>query len=414
MRDLGIIKDGALLIVNGIVVQAGPSRRVENLAEARGAVEINAAGRVVMPGFVDSHTHLVAGASRVGGYEREYSADKAAGFADNEPGGDLLSALRSVRGTTARSLEFQARRIVEGCIRHGTTTLEAKSGHGLDDTTELRILRVMADLDQKPIQVVPTYLGANATPPEFDQRGDDYVEWMCSNLMPKIRKRKLAEFADVNCGPRGFDLAQSRKYLEAARRLKFHTKVHAERSCHFGAIPLAVEMQAASADGLNYATEEDAAILARSATIGTLMPGSTFQGFDNRYPPARMLLDQGVAVALASGFHHGGSPSYNMQTMLALACSEMKMSPAEAISAATINGAHAVCRANRVGSLRYGMEADLIMLDVPDYREIPYYFGVNLVAMTMRRGEIVYKEANVSWKDELSSAWPTSQKGDAT
>jgi imidazolonepropionase len=403
MRELGIITDGAVLIVNGIIAQAGPSRRVENLAEAKGAIEINATGRVVMPGFVDSHTHLIAGASRPDSYHPQKAAAKASGFPGDVLGGELLTAVRAVRGMTARSLEFQARKIVEGCIRHGTTTLEAKSGYGLDETTELRILRVLAGLNQRPIQVVPTYLGAYVTPPEFERRCDDYIEWMCSEMMPKIKRRKLAEFADVRCGPDGFDLAQSSKYLQAAKRLGFIPKVHAEGTCHSDSIRMAVGLQAASVDGLNCASEEDAAILARSSTIATLMPGSTFQGLHDRYPPARMLLDHGAAVALASGFHHVASPSYNMQTVLALACSAMKMSPAEAITAATINGAYAVCRAARVGSLQFGKEADLIMLAVPDYREIPYYFGVNLVAMTMRRGEIVYKEADVSWKEELSS-----------
>lgn len=376
---------------------------MENLAGARGAIEIDATGKVVMPGFVDSHTHLIAGPSQSDTPLFPQGRPHDGNVAPERSQEKLLNAMRAVQGMTVRALEFHARKVVEGCIRHGTTTLEAKSGYGIDETTELRILRVLASLNQRPMQVVSTYLGAHITPPEFEGRHKEYLAWMCSRLMPIARHRRLAEFADVHCGVDGFDVARSRTFLEKALRLGLVPKVHAGLGEDPGIVPMAIELRAASVDGLNFVTESEAEMLCRSDTITTLLPGSSFYQGKIEYAPARMLLQQGAAVAIASGFRHGGSPSYNMQNVVALACSHMHMSAAEAISAATINGAHALRRAGRIGSLQTGKQADLIMLNVSDYREIPYYFGVNLVALTMRRGEIVYKEADVNWKEESSS-----------
>ncbi|MGH9630065.1 MAG: imidazolonepropionase [Bryobacteraceae bacterium] len=389
LRNLGIIEDGAVLITGGVIASVGPTRRIENLAEARDADEISAAGRVVMPGFVDSHTHLIAGSARL--EDHEMSIAGASEYEIERTGGGLFASIRKVRAASARSLEYQARRVIEGCIRHGTTTLEAKSGYGLDETTELRILRTIADLDQKPINVVPTYFGAHRTPPEYEQRTDEYLEWMCSHMIPKLRTRKLAKFADVFCDPRAFSPEFSRKYLQTAKRLGLIPKIHA----HGVGVQIAVEVDAASADGLSDATEADANLLARSNTIATMMPGLDFDGRMDRFAPARTLIERGAAVALATGLQHVGSPTFNMQTVVALACKYMKMTTAEAISAATINGAHALRMADRVGSIQFGRDADLIVLNVSDYREISYYFGVNLVGLTMRRGQIIYKEADV-------------------
>ena len=390
LNNLGLIEDGAVLVVNGIISSVGPSRRVENLAEAREATEINATGRVVMPGFIDCHTHLISGAPQLD---------------DTLPQGrtevqQIMAVIRAVRSAPARSLEFQARRILQACARHGTTTLEGKSGYGLDDSSELKILKVLSEIDQSPINVVSSYLGAHITPPEFNQNREAYLEWVQSTFLPKVATRKLARFADVFCSPIGFSIDAARSYLQAARRLGLIPKIHAERTERQGGVRLAVEMEAASADGLNCASEEDADLLARSSVIATVLPADLLHGVADQPAPARLLIDHGAAVAIASGFHQGRMPGYNMQNIVSIACKQLKLTPAEAISAATINAAHAIRSDGRCGSLQFGKDADLIILNVADYREIAYYSGVNLVSTTMRRGEVIYKESEVTWEEK--------------
>jgi len=384
LRDLGIVPNGAVLIKDGTIVDAGPERRIAKLPEARRAREIDAAGRVVMPGFVDSHTHLVFGRPRLMDYEMRLAGASYAEIA--AAGGGILSSVEAVRSMPAARLEAQARACLLAMARHGTTTLEAKSGYGLDEAGEIKTLRVLAKLDGDPLDIVPTYLGAHVAPPECGGGIGAYVDWMSAEVMPTIRRRKLARFADVYCDAGAFPLGETRRYLEHARRLGFGLKIHAEQFTRTGAARLAVEMEAASADHLEQADEEDIRALAQSNTVATLLPGSVFHLGLHTYPPARALIEAGAAVALATDFNPGTSPTYSMQMVLSLACSQMRMSPAEAIAAATINGAHALRLADRAGSLEPGKPADLLVLAVSDYRELPYYFGSNNVQATMKRG----------------------------
>ena len=398
LRELGIIQDGAVLIEGGTIVTLGPSRRVENLSAARGAIEIDASGKVVAPGFVDSHTHLVCGPPRLADYDMRLGGASYAEIA--EAGGGILSSVRAVRETPIRKLVMQARRSLAGFIRHGTTTLEAKSGYGLDDSGERKTLRAIRALDGKPLDLAPTYLGAHVVPPEWRGRDDAYIDWVCSYLMPKLRHRNLARFADVYCDQGAFTVAQARRYLEAARALGFGLKIHAGQFSSTGGVALAVELGAASADHLDYAGDDDIRALATSTTVATLLPGAVFHLGLERYAPARKMIDAGAAVALATDFNPGTSPTYSMQMILSLACSQMRMTPAEAFTAATINGAHAIRSAAHSGSLEAGKNADLVMFNVPDYREIPYHFGVNLVAMTIKRGQVLYREGDVEWPED--------------
>jgi imidazolonepropionase len=398
LGEIAIIQDGAVLIQDGKIACLGPSRRVENLAAARKAREIDASGRVVAPGFVDSHTHLVCGPARLAEYEMRIAGATYEQIA--AAGGGILNSVRAVRETPIRRLVLEAQRTIGGFIRHGTTTLEAKSGYGLDETGERKALRAVQALNGQPLDIVPTYLGAHVVPPEYAGRADDYLDWMCRSFMPKIAERRMARFADVYCERGAFTVDQARRYLETARGLGFALKVHAEQFSSSGAARLAVEMDATSADHLDHVQDEDIRILAASSVIATLLPGAVFHLGLDRYPPARALIDGGAAVALATDFNPGTSPTCNMQMILSLACTQMKMTPGEAFAAATINAAHALGCAARVGSLEAGKSADLVIYDVPDYREIPYHFGVNQVLMTIKRGAVLFEKGKIQWQED--------------
>ena len=371
---------------------------MENLAASRNAREIDATGKVVTPGFVDSHTHLVCGPARLNDYQLRLEGADYLEIA--KAGGGIVTSVRAVRQTPIRRLVMQARGTLGGFLRHGTTTLEAKSGYGLDETGERKTLRAIRALNGKPLDLAATYLGAHVVPPEYEGRADEYVEWICTYLMPKIRRRNLARFVDVYCDRGAFSLAQARRYLECARDLGFMLKIHADQFSTTGATQLAVELNAVSADHLEHSGEEEIRALADSDTVATLLPGSVFHLGLDRYAPARKLIDAGAAVALATDYNPGSSPTYSMQMILSLACAGMRMSPAEALVAATINGAHAMRAATRAGSIETGKDADLVIFNVPDHREIPYHFGVNLVAMTIKKGRVLYREGPIEWQED--------------
>jgi imidazolonepropionase len=329
LRNLAIIQDGAVLIADGLIVEVGPSRRLENLAAARDAEEVDASGCVVMPGFVDSDIHLVGNAH------------------------DL----------SPRALKTLALRAIDEAVRCGTTAIEAKSGAGLNEAGALKILRGHSTLRELPLTIVSTFQAAGI-----------------ERLLPVVRRRKLAAFAEMGCE------AESRRYLRQARELGLGVKVNG------GAIALALELGATSVAGVVEASERDAMQLGNSHTIAILSPGMTMDGDDGRCAPARLLIDSGAAVALASGSHPP-----NMQTAIALACRAMNMSAMEAIVASTINGAHAMEQAGSIGSIEVGKSADLAILGVPDYRELPYHFGVNLANLVMIRGTVLVERPEVKW-----------------
>ena len=381
LRELGIIVDGAVLISDGLIREVGPSRRVEALAAARHAEEISAAGCVVLPGFVDAHTHLVSGPARPSeSFNRERS---------NE------AYWRHLQQTSRHTMEAQGMHLLENFVRHGTTTIEAKSGFGVSETGELKILRTHMALNRRTSMLVSTFMGTRWAP--AGSTTGEYIEWMCSYLLPLVKRRRLAEFADICCDCGVFTAEQAHRYLSTAKQLGFIPKMHAGQKANIGAVVEAVRLGAATIDHVVFVSESDIELLAESNTIATLLPGPVFFTGSGRYPDARKLIDAGVAVALGSNYNPDTSPSQSMQMMISLACRNMDMTVAEALSAATINGAHALRRADRVGSLEYGKAADLVILDMSDYREIPYRFGVNAVQVTVKNGQVIFRRSGVPW-----------------
>ena len=393
LRNLGLIQDGAVLIENGLIVEVGPTRRLENLALARQAEEIDATGCVVMPGFVDCSTQIASGPPRV--LDRE---TRTAAKADENGRltGSLLALARSVQDLSFRALQGLALGTLENAVRHGTTALEAKSGFGLTDAAEAKILRVYSTIQKKTIPIVPTYFCAHPTP-GYDGRSGQYLDSISAKVLPQLKRRKLAEFVEVACGAQGFAPAQASHFLSAAQGLGFGVRLYAGPHAHPRSIQLAAEHNAASIDDVRCFQPEDAAVLAHSDTIATLSPGAFWGCEAEPRGIGKALIDRGVAVALATNYSSQGSASQSMQMTIALACRILGMTAAEAITASTINAAHALGRATRIGSLEAGKSADLLLLGVPDYREIPYHFGINLVNLVMSHGTILARRSEVKW-----------------
>jgi imidazolonepropionase len=390
LRDLGIIKDGALLIRDGKVAAVGTRRAIERHKSAKRARKLDFGGRVVMPGFVDSHTHLVFAGNRAEEYEKRIAGATYEQIAKS--GGGILSTVRKLRAADADALFSHASSCLKEFAAHGTTTVEAKSGYGLDAESELKILRVLDALRRHSwFEVVPTFMGAHVLPPEFAKRPDAYVELLAHKLIPYVAREGLAEFCDVFCDRGAFTVKQARRILTAGRACGLVPRIHAEQLARTGGARLAVELHAASADHLEKVNAADIRALAKSDVACTLLPGCCFHLGLASYAPARKLIDAGAIIAMATDFNPGTSPTLNMQMVLSLACKQMRMTPAEALSAATINAAYSLRRADRVGSLEVGKFADIAVFDVEDYREIPYYFGVNRCRTTIKRGQIIFE-----------------------
>lgn len=389
LADPGVIRDGALLVRDGRIAALGPRRRIERLREARRARKLDLGGRIALPGFVDSHTHLIFPASRADEYEQRIAGATYEEIA--KKGGGILSTVRKLRRATDAELERRARAALRQMAAHGTTTVEAKSGYGLDERSELGTLRLLRRLDQaQPLDIVATFLGAHVTPPEYSGRAEAYVEWLATRLIPRVALEGLAQFCDVFCDRGAFTTAQARRVLTAGRACGLVPRIHAEQLARTGAARLAAELDAASADHLEKINAGDIRALAESDVAATLLPGCCFHLGLPHYPPARKLIEAGAALALATDYNPGTSPTLSMPMVLALAATQLRMTPAEAIAAATINGAWALRRHDRCGSLEVGKYADVAVFDLDDYREIPYYFGVNHCWMTLKRGETVH------------------------
>jgi len=391
LRELGIIRDGALLVRDDRIVAMGTRKRIERMRESRRAEKLDLDGRVVLPGFVDSHTHLIFPASRAAEYEQRICGADYEQIA--RKGGGIRSTVGKLRESSPKKLETRASAHLREFAAHGTTTLEAKSGYGLDWKSEVKILLLLAELHQEqPLDIASTFLGAHIVPPEFRRSPEAYVDLLVQKWIPTVATAGLAEFCDVYCDRGAFTVAQARRILMAGRACGLVPRIHAEQLAHTGAARLAVELHAASADHLEKLDRSDIRALGLSNVTCTMLPGCCFHLGLAHYAPARELIDAGAILALATDFNPGTSPTLSMPMILSLSCAQMRMTPAEAIAAATINPAYSLRRHDRIGSLEVGKYADIAAFDVADYREIPYYFGVNRCSFTMKRGEIIHSK----------------------
>ena len=376
MRDLSIIEDGAVVVRNGQVAWTGKTKDLPQNDEP----VFDASNKVILPGFVDSHTHAVFVRPRAD--EFEWRIEGTPYMEILARGGGILSTVRTVRESTDLGIRF-----AERFFEYGTTTIEVKSGYGLNCEHEIRMLEAIQH--ERHLDVVPTYLGAHALPAEYKDNRDAFIDQVVSDL-GQVQKRNLAEFCDVFVEPGAFTTDEGRRIFSRAKSLGMQIKMHADEFKSSNGAALAVEVGAISADHLGAITEDGIRSLAGSPVVATLLPSTLFMLGETQYAPARKLIEAGAAVALASDFNPGTSATFNMQFVLTLACSQMRMTPAEAIVAATINGAAAVLRNDRLGSIEPGKQADFAIYDVEDYREIPYYAAINFCVATFKRGTLIY------------------------
>jgi len=390
LSDLGILEDAAVLCLGGKIVSVGKTKdalRDPWLKKNRKKItEIDCHDRVVLPGFVDSHTHPVFAQPRLVDFEKRIAGASYEEIA--EAGGGIRSSINGVRNATKLALTEKLITALRDMANHGTTTVEAKSGYGLSFDSELKSLEAIRSAAKHwPGTVIPTFLGAHAVPPEFQGRSQEYVDIVCQRMMPAVAKRKLAQFADVFCDRGAFSAEEAEQIFRAAHEHGIALRAHMGQLTETRLEPL-LRFQPASLDHMDFVNDADLPTLARSDTIATFVPGANYFLGLTRYPKARQFIEAGVAVALATDYNPGSSPTLSMPMAMSLACTHMKMFPAEAIAAATINGAWALRLADRKGSVEAGKDADLALFDVRDYREIAYWFGVNRCALTILNGHV--------------------------
>jgi imidazolonepropionase len=384
LSELRIIRDGGMLIRDGEIERVGQTDEIEkNIGNAQ---VVDARGRVVMPGFVDAHTHLVFAGKRLEDFERRSRGETYEQIA--KAGGGIWSTVQKTRAASERDLLAEAKKHANWFLRCGTTTVEAKSGYGLTVEDELKILRVLRRLKAEVrLEIVPTFLGAHAVPREFSP--DEYLDVVVREMLPRVSGEKLAEFCDVFCEHGYFDVDQSRKILSAAKKVGLRLRGHVDQLTNSGGAKLMAEMGATTADHLEQTDEQGIAALKKANVQPVLLPGSVYALGSNRYPPAREMIAAGLAVVLATDFNPGSSPTPSMPMVLSLGCTQMKMSPAEAITASTINAAYSLNRGSNIGSLEPGKLANFAIFDSEDYRELAYWFGIPQMHSVYVRGDCV-------------------------
>ena len=386
MGNLGIIPDGAIVIENGIISRVGDTRDVIDLDTADFNV-IDASGKAVLPGFVDSHTHFV-----FGGYRAEEFSWRLQGMSYMDimaQGGGIASTVEATRKATKEELIALGKKRLDSMLAFGVTTVEGKSGYGLDYDTEIKQLAVMGELDAThPVDIVRTFLGAHALPKDFSGNEEGFIDYLIREVLPDVANKKLAEFCDIFCEKGVFSVSQSRRLLENARSFGLQLKIHADEITPLGGTELAVELGAISADHLLYASDTGIRKMAQTGTVATLLPITAFS-LKEPYARARFMIDNGCAVALATDFNPGSCFSESIPLLFSLAAIYMGMTPEESVTALTINGAAAIGREKSIGSFDVGKAGDAVLLEFPSYRYIPYHIGVNCVEKVVKKGQIV-------------------------
>ncbi|MGC5325096.1 imidazolonepropionase [Brevibacillus sp. SYSU BS000544] len=394
MSDLGVLdgKGNAVAIYNGMIVATGTEEHgytvLKELGIRKEQVErIDAEGKLVMPGLIDPHTHLVFAGSRE--YELELRMNGATYLEILAKGGGILSTTRLTRAASEQQLMNEARPRLDAFLLHGVTTVEAKSGYGLTVEDELKQLRVAKRLsNEHPVELISTFMGAHAIPQEFKENPEAYVDLIINEMLPRVAEEKLAEFCDVFCEHGVFTVEQSERILEAGKALGLRAKIHADEIEPMGGAELAAKVGAISADHLLKASDEGIKAMAEAGVVATLLPGTAFF-LMAEFARGRKMVDSGVPVALSTDRNPGSSPTENLQLIMNLACFHMKMTPAEVIVATTINAAHAIGQAKRIGSLEAGKQADIVFMNVPTYQYLQYNYGVNHVDTVIKAGHIV-------------------------
>jgi imidazolonepropionase len=386
MSDLRIIRDGGMLIRDGAIESVGPTAEIEEkIAEAE---IVDARGRVVMPGFVDAHTHLVFAGNRLDDFERRARSETYEEIA--KAGGGIWSTVEKTRAASEADLLAEAKKHADWFLCCGTTTVEAKSGYGLTVEDELKILRVIGQLkEQVPLEIVPTFLGAHAVPRAIP--AEQYVEIVIKEMLPRVAAENLAEFCDVFCERGYFDIDQSREVLSAAKKHGLKIRGHVDQLTNSGGAGLMAELGATTADHLEQTDDGGIVALKKANVQPVLVPGSVYALGLSRYPRAREMIEAGLAIVLATDFNPGSSPTPSMPMVLSLACTQMKMSPAEAITASTINAAYSLNRGDEIGSLEPGKLANFAIFDCEDYRELAYWFGFPQTHSVYVRGKRILK-----------------------
>jgi len=392
LGSLGLLEDGAVVVRDERIVAVGKTDELK--AAYPGEPTLDASGCVLMPGFIDPHTHVIWGGDRANEFEMKMAG--AAYLDILAAGGGILSTVRATRTASIESLIAQTRPRLLRMFAHGTTTVEAKTGYGLQTATELRLLQALLTLDDEtPIDLAFTFLGAHAIAPEYKDDPQGYTDLVCETMLPMLCQwwethapRRTPPFVDVFCEDKAFDLQQSRQILTKAVSLGFPIKIHADEFDNLGGVSLAVELGAASADHLVKTSDADIAALGKSDTVAVSLPCTPFGLAEKDYTPARKLIEADAILALATDCNPGTTWNESMQFVIALACRAMKLTPAQAIAAATINSAHAVRRSDTIGSIEVGKQADMLILSVPDYRQMGYRYGTNLVKQVIKRGQV--------------------------
>lgn len=388
MNDLHVIEDGAVVIEKGLIRAVGRTTDILDGFDETGFDILDAAGRAVLPGFVDSHTHFVFGGYRAEEFSWRLRGDSY--MAIMERGGGILSTVQATRKASLDELIASGRKRLDSMLSFGVTTVEGKSGYGLDRDTEIRQLEAMEALDREhPLDIARTFLGAHAVLKEYKGREDIFIDFLIHEVMPGVRERDLAEFCDVFCEKNVFSVAQSGRLLRKAREMGFKIKLHADEIATLGGAELAAELGAVSADHLLQASDRGIRDLAEKGVVATLLPGTAFS-LKEPYARGRDMIDQGCAVALATDLNPGSCFTESIPLLFALATLYMGITTEEAVTAMTLNGAAALDRADRIGSIDVGKKGDLIVLEFPSYRYIPYHIGVSTVEKVVKEGALVF------------------------